>query len=30
MIVAQYIGWILGACIGALFGYFDDRGLQAR
>jgi hypothetical protein len=31
MIVAQHIGRILGAgCIGALFGYFVDRGLQAR
>jgi hypothetical protein len=31
MIVAQHIGQILGAaCIGALFGYFVARALQAR
>jgi hypothetical protein len=31
MIVAQHIGQILGAaCIGALFGYFVARVLQAR
>jgi hypothetical protein len=31
MIVAQHVGQILGAaCIGALFGYFVARALQAR
>jgi hypothetical protein len=31
MMVAQHIGQIIGAaCIGALFGYFVARALQAR
>jgi hypothetical protein len=31
MMIAQHIGQILGAaCIGALFGYFVIRAIQAR